>query len=557
MDEIKASPTKPGQEFLGRLGQVAERLGIKLEEAMKIVNQEGNSPVKSFLVNMMVSEPLKSAGTALQDWTGTPRDATEDYPYRRMVTGKGMTASLDPRILDVAPIAGTAASRVAHGIKHLPTDVMRAAVAAYGPRATASPMDVWHGSPHRFPPTAKNPLGEFDPTKIGTGEGAQAYGYGLYFAENPKVAQTYIPPSESGVSALQKALSDESKRAARYGNEGAQEVFEMFSKGYTPQGIRANIDNILANETVHPAYAKKMEKAYEKGMEIIKQNKGGSLYKVDIPDEQIAKMLDWDKPLSEQAPEVQAALSNAGINVLSKPKASMIKNYDVRDIVREALKVDKPENVALVVDNDRNLYEKAIRSAKKKGIDIDESAVGDFVEKEAADYLKALSDFYGQTGERVYKGLMQNPNSMVEASETLRGFGIPGIKYFDAASRDVGEGTRNFVVFPGGEEMLTIKERMKDGGKVKKPVSIDAMRLAVGGMASIPQKAMRAFVEAGKKAKLAEQAKEAVNKGELFIPPEDVNRMQRELLQGIKKPEELAEGGQITADQLILEERPL
>lgn len=30
----------------------------------------------------------------------------------------------------------------------------------------------------------------------------------------------------------------------------------------------------------------------------------GSLYKVDLPDEQIAKMLDWDKPLSEQAPNV-------------------------------------------------------------------------------------------------------------------------------------------------------------------------------------------------------------------------------------------------------------
>ena len=135
---IKASPTKPGHEFLGRLGQVAERLGIKLEEAMKIVSQEGNSPIKAFLVNLMGSETLKSAGTALQDWTGTPRDATEDYPYRRLMTGKGMTAQFDPRMLDVAPIAGSAASRVTHGIKHLPTDVMRAAVAAYGPQATAS-----------------------------------------------------------------------------------------------------------------------------------------------------------------------------------------------------------------------------------------------------------------------------------------------------------------------------------------------------------------------------------------------------------------------------------
>jgi hypothetical protein len=144
---IKASPAKPGQQFLGRLGQVAEKLGIKLEEAMKIVAQEGNSPVKAFLVNMLGSETLKSAGTALQDWTGTPRDATEDYPYRRLVTGKGMTAQFDPRLLDVAPIAGTAASRVAGAMKNLPTDVMRAATAAYGPQATASHIFIGAKSP--------------------------------------------------------------------------------------------------------------------------------------------------------------------------------------------------------------------------------------------------------------------------------------------------------------------------------------------------------------------------------------------------------------------------
>jgi len=35
-------------------------------------------------------------------------------------------------------------------------------------------MTVWHGSPHKFD--------KFDICKIGTGEGAQAYGHGLYLA---------------------------------------------------------------------------------------------------------------------------------------------------------------------------------------------------------------------------------------------------------------------------------------------------------------------------------------------------------------------------------------
>ena len=89
----------------------------------------------------------------------------------------------------------------------------------------------------------------------------------------------------------------------------------------------------------------------------------------------------------------------------------------------------------------------------------------------------------------------------------------------------------------------------KKGGTVKKAVG--------GGVMSAGQKLAKAFVEAGKKAKLPEQAKEAASKGELFLPDEEVKRMQRELLQGVKKPEELAVGGQITSDDLILEERPL
>jgi hypothetical protein len=38
---------------------------------------------------------------------------------------------------------------------------------------------------------AEHPLGRFDMSKLGTGEGAQAYGQGLYFAENEDVAKEY------------------------------------------------------------------------------------------------------------------------------------------------------------------------------------------------------------------------------------------------------------------------------------------------------------------------------------------------------------------------------
>jgi hypothetical protein len=95
----------------------------------------------------------------------------------------------------------------------------------------------------------------------------------------------------------------------------------------------------------------------------------------------------------------------------------------------------------------------------------------------------------------------------------------------------------------------------KKGGKV----SMDAMRLAVGGKAiSEARKAIKAFSEIGKKYRLSERSKEAAAKGELFIPDEEIGRIQRDILQqGTKGPKELAGGGQITSADLILEERQL
>lgn len=55
----------------------------------------------------------------------------------------------------------------------------RGALAAGGAR----PIRAFHGSPHNFD--------RFDAGRIGTGEGGQSFGHGLYFADNPAVAQSY------------------------------------------------------------------------------------------------------------------------------------------------------------------------------------------------------------------------------------------------------------------------------------------------------------------------------------------------------------------------------
>jgi len=150
-------------------------------------------------------------------------------------------------------------------------------------RPVMQEIDVYHGSPHRFE--------EFDASKIGTGEGAQAYGHGIYFAENPNVAEGYRKtlgeqqnPYKANVAmSRMAALVDEfdgdvEKAADRF----MQSVYE------TPK-TKAKMRQNLIDE--FQTYSPK-----------------GQLYKADLPDEMVDRMLDWDKPLSEQPESVRKAV---------------------------------------------------------------------------------------------------------------------------------------------------------------------------------------------------------------------------------------------------------
>lgn len=251
---------------------------------------------------------------------------------------------------------------------------------------SVSPLTVWHGSSHKFPPTERNPLGEFDSSKIGTGEGAQSYGQGSYLAEAPGVAKTYQPRSPKFEENLLKLYS----RAQKQNNHPMMEVLEDAMLHREPQEILEKFSNIEDGYTPeHAKAAKEFAGWYAKNPPEV-----GGLYKVDLPDEVIAKMIDYDKPLNEQAQNVKDLLERAGINIESSAKAGTI--------------------------------------------------------------------IHGQESH-------------------LAKHGIPGVKYLDDASRQSGEGTRNFVVFPGEEKALTILERntgdYKKGGKVSFTDNPDTMRL--------------------------------------------------------------------------------
>ncbi len=159
------------------------------------------------------------------------------------------------------------------------------------PFVTAAAPIAFHGTPHTFD--------KFDASKIGTGEGAQSYGHGLYFAENPAVAQEYqrlIPQVKNIESILVQ------KHGIPRDIAGWLHTYTDPSKPIkSTADILENL-KFLKPDATEQQLTKWIDTARGVGKEI---NQGGNMYQVNIPDQHAAKMLDWDKPLSEQPEIVQ------------------------------------------------------------------------------------------------------------------------------------------------------------------------------------------------------------------------------------------------------------
>jgi hypothetical protein len=274
---------------------------------------------------------------------------------------------------------------------------------------TRSPLTAYHGTPHKFAPEEGAPLGKFKSEKIGTGEGAQAYGHGIYFAESPDVASSY--QKALTFDGFKIKMKDGSTQiAARVTTDGFDPGAFLTKHGGDYDAAIKDAERYLESALI----VRQLKEWKQDSVETIAFGDKGSLYTVDIPDEMIPRMLDWDKPLSQQSPEVQKALEP----LMSKLEASR----------RQSMSAFSSRDVDMEMSAWRN------------------SRTGE----------KLVSDIGAFSGK-----------SEAEASDILRQAGIPGIQYLDAGSRDIGKGTRNFVVFPGEEEKVKILERKAEGGAVK------------------------------------------------------------------------------------------
>ncbi|MCD7740091.1 MAG: hypothetical protein LUH11_01930 [Candidatus Gastranaerophilales bacterium] len=171
-------------------------------------------------------------------------------------------------------------------------------------------QSVYHGTPHRFD--------EFSTEHIGTGEGAQAHGWGLYFAEDKNVSEDYRETLAQSLknakyngkliyeTELVKLDSDIKNILFLKGKKEALEKLEQNKKDAEK--------NINGNSNFLKRYSEKFLKNYDEQLEILKNVdeskitdvKKGQLFEVDIPEDDV--LLDEDKTLSEQPEKVQKAI---------------------------------------------------------------------------------------------------------------------------------------------------------------------------------------------------------------------------------------------------------
>jgi hypothetical protein len=204
----------------------------------------------------------------------------------------------------------------------------------------------------------------------------------------------------------------------------------------------------------------------------VKQAKpGGNLYQVDLPDEQIAKMLDYDKPLSQQPKIVQDFLLNNPdvLDYIAKAENQRVKLNEM-----SPMRLEKLKSASIPFDASRMTGKDAMTAIAQR------SGLGKTAEAENLLRQAGIPGIrYLDQGSRVTSGgelldVFKTPSGWKSKIKVTNrggvGFQSPTdtvttsmpFKTEDEARQwaqgKIGSGTSNFVVFPGMEDTLRIEK---------------------------------------------------------------------------------------------------
>lgn len=197
-------------------------------------------------------------------------------------------------------------------------------------------VTAYHGSPHDFD--------QFDLSKIGTGEGAQAYGHGLYFAENEGVAKQYREKLSTPYSQPEVLKEYFKPGEIVQSSWGRDKVL-----GYDPETRQAKV--VAVDKDGKPLYGERPRvhttTPDKRDIDATFRARGlpspemGKMYQVAIKANP-EHFLDWDKPLSEQSDHVQKAIRKAGL----APENSDLGEFAGQKITSAPRWADTPQSTA-------------------------------------------------------------------------------------------------------------------------------------------------------------------------------------------------------------------
>ena len=259
---------------------------------------------------------------------------------------------------------------------------------------------VYHGSGASFD--------RFDHSFMGTGEGAQAYGWGTYVTEVEGIGKSYA--EKAADPAKKDYLYEELtklKNIIRY------EPNLYIDNRSTISDLKKQIKELEEIQRNDPDFdfeiprLKEYEKEWEHIEDLISKVSTRVLYTVEIPDDTGENYLDWDKPITKK----------------------QIKR--IQDYLSENYRKNKLDNFNASI-------------APSTAVNAEEI------------------DKWSMRGENIYKTLENLLGGDREASEALLQCGFTGIKYpAQATTGGRSDGARNYVIFNENDLQITDHTRYR------------------------------------------------------------------------------------------------
>ena len=367
-----------------------------------------------------------------------PSDSTAPAPTVRLSQGR----SESPVKNSISPTEEIEKSEFEQAVKNMPLDQLF--------------QRAWHGTPHDFE--------KFDLGAIGTGEGAQAHGWGLYFAGSREVSQRYKEVLASGKSDIKIMFGD--KQLPAFGFvDGLTEAENKAYKAIQSVGYEKDKAIALLRDIGEKEAADIVENA-----EVNYRENKGKLFEVEIPDNDV--LLDEQKPLSQQPEKVKEAIinilaektTNEEIEELEYVQKEIIESKDLDKTAAELIENPFYE-YSIISEESEKIFDLLREGKRSQGLLLTKQLIAELINGKNKVLDRVEKKYRNTSGKKLYDRIAYNPR---EASEKLNAAGVKGITY------EGGQDGRCFVVFDDKAISIIEKYNQQVNGQERRTLgSID------------------------------------------------------------------------------------